>query len=218
MCNLYAMTANREAVLRLFRVSDNRAAVWEPRSGIFPGYTAPVIRKTDDDAREAVVMHWGFLLLRSGYAPKRVTNIRSDKAGSAFWKSAIEKRRCLVPATSYCEPHGTKTPAEWNWFALKGEEARPMFCFAGAWTRYKGPVKKDGPILEQDVYAFLTVEPNSLVTTIAHDRMPLVLRSDDYETWLSGTSAEAMALARSYDADEMRIVQAGADKKDLEAA
>ena len=30
MCNLYAMTTSREAVLRLFRVSDNRAVTFEP--------------------------------------------------------------------------------------------------------------------------------------------------------------------------------------------
>jgi Fe2+ or Zn2+ uptake regulation protein len=37
MCNLYSMTRNREAILRLFRVSHNRAAAYEARDAIFPG-------------------------------------------------------------------------------------------------------------------------------------------------------------------------------------
>ena len=42
MCNLYSMTRNREAILRLFRISDNRATRFERLPAIFPGYEAPV--------------------------------------------------------------------------------------------------------------------------------------------------------------------------------
>jgi putative SOS response-associated peptidase YedK len=59
MCNLYSMTRAREAMLRLFRVSDNRAAAVEPTPAIFPGYIAPVVRKADDGERELVNLNWG---------------------------------------------------------------------------------------------------------------------------------------------------------------
>ena len=36
MCNLYSMTRSRGAMLRLFRVSDNRAAVIKAQPSIFP--------------------------------------------------------------------------------------------------------------------------------------------------------------------------------------
>src|ERR1700730_3764736 len=78
MCTLSSMTRNREAILRLFRVSHNRAAAYEPRDAIFPGYQAPVVRKTADGERELVVLNWGFVLLQKDKAPKRVTNIRDD--------------------------------------------------------------------------------------------------------------------------------------------
>jgi hypothetical protein len=39
------MTRKSEAILRLFRISHNRAAAYEPQSAIFPGYQAPVVRK-----------------------------------------------------------------------------------------------------------------------------------------------------------------------------
>jgi putative SOS response-associated peptidase YedK len=50
--------------------------------------------------------------------------------------------------------------------------------------------------------------------------MPVLLTGDDqFETWLEGTPDEALALARSYPAEGMRIVQEGADKEDrLQAA
>jgi putative SOS response-associated peptidase YedK len=111
--------------------------------------------------RELVTMSWGFVLLREGYAPKRVTNTRDDKLASRFWRKSFEERRCLVPATAFCEPHDGRKPATWHWFALKGNEPRPSFAFAGVWQRWKGPVKKDGTNVEIDVYSFMTTVPNT---------------------------------------------------------
>jgi putative SOS response-associated peptidase YedK len=73
MCNLYSMTRNREAILRLFRVSDNRAAAYESQSAIFPGYQAPIVCKAADGERELAVVNWGFVLLQKDRAPRRVT-------------------------------------------------------------------------------------------------------------------------------------------------
>ena len=36
MCNLYSMTAAREAVLRLFRIGHNRAATFDPSPFALP--------------------------------------------------------------------------------------------------------------------------------------------------------------------------------------
>ena len=146
------MTAAREAILRLFRISENRAAAVVPKDAIFPGHDAPVVRPAADGERELVQMSWGFVLPQPGKAPRRVTNTRDDKArSSSFWRDSFEKRRCLVPVTCFAEPKEV-TPATWHWFALNGEEPRPLFAFAGLWRRHVGPVKKDGSSVELDVY------------------------------------------------------------------
>jgi len=62
-----------------------------------------------------VTMSWGFMLLQNGKAPRPVTNVRDDKIlTSSFWKSSFEERRCLVPASSFCEPNGDVKPATWH--------------------------------------------------------------------------------------------------------
>ena len=38
MCTLYSMPRNREALIRLFRLSENRAAAVTPLDAIFPGF------------------------------------------------------------------------------------------------------------------------------------------------------------------------------------
>jgi putative SOS response-associated peptidase YedK len=112
MCNLYSLTKPRNQIAVHFRVPDNRTLQLDlPLPTIFPAYTAPVIRLADDGEREIVTMSWGFVLLQDGRAARRVTNVRDDKVlTSKFWRPSFEARRCLVPASSYCEPNGD-TPA-----------------------------------------------------------------------------------------------------------
>ena len=178
-----------------------------------------MIPKADDGERELVPMSWRFVLLQDGKAPRRVTNVRDDKIlTSRFWTPSFQQRRCLVPASSYCEPDSGK-PAQWHWFAVNGDDDRRLFAFPGIWQHWKGPVKKDGPNVELDVYSFMTTAPNALTDSINHERMPVLLSEEaEFETWLSGSPAEALTLARSYDPGAMRIVQSGFEKKDLLAA
>lgn len=217
MCNLYSMTRNVEAIRRLFRVSHNRAPTSiEPLPAIFPGHLAPVVRRAEDGEREFTMLSWGFVLLQNGKAPRRVTNVRDDKVlTSRFWRDSFEQRRCLVPASSFCEPFSDVKPATWHWFALRGDEPRPLFAFPGIWKRWRGPIRKDGPNVEIDVYAFMTTEPNSLVSTINHERMPVLLTEEqEFETWLAGSPREAFGLIRSFDPERMQIVQSGMEKQD----
>jgi len=220
MCNLYSLNKKRDMVARFFRVSHNRADTFKPSCAIFPRHVAPIVRCSADGEREIVPMSWGFMLLQNGRAPRPVTNVRDDKIRtSAFWKRSFDERRCLVPATSFCEPNGDVKPATWHWFSIKGPEPRPLFAFPGIWRRHKGPVKKDGPNVEVETYAFLTTTPNSLVATINHERMPVLLRSaEEFDTWLRGPTDEAFALAREYPPQQMRIVQEGLKREDLHAA
>jgi putative SOS response-associated peptidase YedK len=217
MCNL-SLTPKRDGIARFFRVSHNRTVAFEPLNAIFPRYVAPVVRQSADGEREIVTMSWGFMRLEKEKAPRPITNARDDQVRTnPFWRDSFRQRRCLVPASSFCEPNSDVKPATWNWFALKdSDDPRPLFAFPGIWRRYKGPLKKDGPIIEIDTYSFLTTTPNPLVATINHERMPVVLtREEEFEIWLKGSPDEAFALAREYPADKMRLVQEGFDKEDL---
>jgi putative SOS response-associated peptidase YedK len=53
-----------------------------------------------------------------------------------------------------------------------------IFAFTGLWDRWKDGAGKQ--ILSCTI---LTTKPNALVAEI-HDRMPAILRPDDYDLWL----------------------------------
>lgn len=87
------------------------------------------------------------------------------------------------------------------------------------WTRYRGPLKKDGETIEQDVFAFMKTAPNEFAVSINHERMPVLLADPaDFETWLFGSPDEAFKHSRSYAVERMRIVQWGSVREDLVVA
>ncbi len=216
MCNLYSATMPVDAMRSLFEADAEALGNQPPLDAIFPRHEAPVVR-LEGGARRLVRMHWGFLLpqvsKRTGapILPKAVNNARDDKARSSpFWRSSFESRRCLVPASSFCEPKG-RSPATYHWFALKGDEPRPPFAFAGIWRRWKGLYR--GETAELDLYAIITTKPNALVRPIHPDRMPVILPPEAYGTWLTGAPDEAAALLAPFPAERMEIVRSGPEEK-----
>jgi putative SOS response-associated peptidase YedK len=70
-----------------------------------------------------------------------------------------------------------------------------------------------------EVFSFMTMLPNSLTSTINHERSPVLLTSEEEcRAWLTGTSEEAFGVIKTSDPDALRIVQSGFDKEDLLAA
>ena len=213
MCNLFANTMPVDAMRRLFETDRDALGNQPPLPAIFPRHDAPVARLNDKGFRELVRMHWGFLMpqvsKRTGkpILPKAINNARDDKvATSRFWRDSFEARRCLVPATAFCEAKGRKA-ATYFWFGLSGAEERPPFAFAGLWRRFRGNYR--GELVEIETSTIVTNKPNALVAEVHPDRMPVILPPAAHETWLSGSPQDAFALVAPYPAEGMRIVRSG---------
>ncbi len=219
MCNLYSNTIPAEAMRQLFDVSVERDRLGnaEPLPAIYPKHLAPVVRKGDESQRELVPLSWGFRTTKKSkktgaiIQPGAWNNARDDKVRSnGLWKQSFEERRCLVPASSFCEAKG-RNPATCHWFALKGDEDRPPFAFAGMWqtSRYQG---KEGPE-EVETYTVITTMANELVKPVHPQRMPVILKPEDYEQWMDGNADDAFELLKPYNSDEMQIVRSGPGEK-----
>jgi putative SOS response-associated peptidase YedK len=61
-----------------------------------------------------------------------------------------------------------------------------------------------------DLFAFLTTEPNAIVAPIHPKAMPVILStSDEIETWMTAPSQAALKLQRTFHGDAFRIVARG---------
>jgi putative SOS response-associated peptidase YedK len=84
------------------------------------------------------------------------TNIRNVK--SKHWTRWLgAENRCVVPFNSFSEFN--KTEDGDIWFAL--DETRPLACFAGIWTNWTSVRKVKEGETTNDIFAFLTTEPNA---------------------------------------------------------
>ena len=136
MCNLYTMTATVDELRRFFGPFDGDATNLPPFDEIYPGRPAPVLRRGEAGGLTLEMM--------SGAFPDRwrrdrrpVTNVRN--LASPFWRTALNdpERRCIVPATRFCEWTAEPDPETKRkakvWFGMRDEARPPLFAFAGLW-------------------------------------------------------------------------------------
>ena len=98
------------------------------------------------------------------------------------------------------------------WFAF--DASRPLAFFAGIWTPQWKSVRKvkDGETTN-DLYAFLTTEPNAEVGAIHPKAMPVILTTqDEIDHWMTAPAAEALKLQRPLPDGALRIVARGSKK------
>jgi putative SOS response-associated peptidase YedK len=183
MCNLYRMTSPAQAVADLFRATNIAGANFAEE--VYPGYPGLVIA-----GGQARPMAWGFPLALRGKSgqplkPKAVTNAREDKLHTAFWRASFEQRRCLIPVSAWAEAEGEKGRMTRTWYSLPGGEP---FAVGGLWRATEE---------WSDAYSMVMVDGSSQMAEV-HDRMPVILRADDWQQWTEGTPADAFALCRTW--------------------
>ena len=192
------MTATVDEMRRVFGGFDGDTANLPPFDELYPGYMAPVLRRNESGGLKLDMMKWGFPGPQSA-GSRPVTNVRN--LSSPFWRNALSnpERRCIVPATSFCEWTAEPDPETKRkakvWFGM-AEEHPPLFAFAGIWRPGEG-----GPFM-----AFLTCAANETVGEVHPKAMPVMLRPDDTKRWLDSEHADACALARPFEDRSMRRI------------
>lgn len=185
ICNLYRLTTPTSAIAGLFGARTGPAP--NVAEEVYPGYPGLVMA---DGQLQA--MAWGFpramkskrtgLLIK----PRTVNNAREDKLATPFWRDSFVNRRCLIPVSDWAEAQGEEGHMTRTWYAVPGDAP---FAVAGIWR----------PTIEWgNAYAMVMVDNCEFMAEV-HDRMPTILRQDDWSTWLHGTPDEAFALCRIWD-------------------
>ncbi len=157
--------------------------------------------------RQAMLVRWGFM---PGWVkdPKEfplLINARSETAiGKASFRAAMRHRRILIPATGFYEwrrpakEEGGKPQA----FYIKPKRGG-IVAFAGLMETWSSA---DGS--EVDTGAILTTSANRSIARI-HDRMPVVISSEDFSRWLDCKTQEPreiVDLMKSADEDFFEMI------------
>jgi len=190
MCGRFTLTATPEEIEALFAMLDLED--FPPRYNIAP--TQPILMVVAGPRpepgsnlpdRRAVLVRWGLI---PGWAknPKDLPlliNARSETAAEkAAFRAAMRHRRTLVPASGFYE-----------WKRDGSKKSQPYFirprgggvvAFGGLMETWAEPGGS-----EIDTGAILTTAASADIAPI-HDRMPVVIRREDWGRWLDCRSNE----------------------------
>jgi len=165
-----------------------------PRYNIAPTITVPVVRleprvPPEEAHRQIEPMRWGLVpsWAKDPAVGNRMFNARAESlTDKAAFRTALAKRRCLIPASGYYEwqkisvppvgaqkkPKVLKQP-----FYLTPEDGSVM-AFAGLWEYWR-PADGD-PVVSMTIITTDAVGPMQQI----HDRMPLILPASEWSAWL----------------------------------
>ena len=192
MCSRYFLDADGNVIAFVFGVPLHERV--KKRFNIAPTQDSPVVRATPEGTREVGMLRWGLVpsWAKDVKVGAQMINARSETlAEKPAFRNAFRQRRCLVPATGFFEWQGE--PGRKQPWAIT-VPGRPLFAFAGLWERWKAP---DGGAVE--TFTIVTTDANEAIAPI-HDRMPVILPEEAYDTWLLGKPEELGALLKPYDA------------------
>ena len=149
---------------------------------------------------EAVMMQWGLVphWAKDIKAVHRPINARAESlAEKPMFRELVRTNRCLVPASGFYE-----WKKDWQrkipfYIRVKDD---PVFAFAGLYDVWHNPA---GVTLQ--TYTIITTDANELMAPI-HNRMPVILKSEDETRWLSKdafSADETQKILAPFPADRM---------------
>ena len=186
MCGRYAITTAPEAIRQLFGYLEQPNL--PPRYNVAPTQPVPIVRMTEEKRHFALV-RWGLIpaWVKDPRTFSLVINARGDSVlDKPAFKNAMKYRRCLFPADGFYE---------WE---RKGERKQPYFvrrkgggplAFAGLWESWMGPNGE-----EQETAAIITTGASASIAHI-HDRMPVIVAPEAFDSWLDPKVDAEMAMA-----------------------
>ena len=180
MCGRFTLSAPPEVISMCFDIGTD-SFQYSPAFNIAPTQNVLTIRKFEDQ-RQIQLMRWGLIPFwaREAKIGNKMINARSETVvENRVFKTAFQKRRCLILADSFYEWVRTSKSKQPIRILLASEKP---FAFAGIWESWKDRSKPDSQPIES--CSIITTRANTLIEPI-HDRMPVILPQELESDWLN---------------------------------
>jgi putative SOS response-associated peptidase YedK len=190
MCGRYTLRTKMNLLLQQFAAEQREEFDYRPGYNVAPTQKIPIIRQVDGH-RELSLVRWG--LIPPWADPEKplpmMNNARSEEVTEKpTFKSIIKNKRCLILADGFYEWETIGKVKQPHYYGVRGFKP---FAFAGLWQTWS---KGERPV---DSCTIMTTAANELVGEI-HDRMPVILSSQDYDLWLDPEMQDPAKLKRLY--------------------
>lgn len=219
MCGRYTSKKNPVELAEEFEAADHLADERRPDFNVAPTREVPVVRAARassgdgsaraDVQRELVQLKWGLVPFWSK-DPKtggRMFNARVESITTKpAFRTAIKKRRCIVPADGWYEWKKSDDGKTKQPYYMTPQDGSSL-AFAGVWETWG----KGEDFLQ--TFTIITTEAQGQLADI-HDRMPFLLPSERWSSWLDPERDDVTDLLAHPDLDRgdaLELRPVGAD-------
>src|SRR5271166_2769301 len=113
MCNLYSITKGPQAIRDFARAIRDTTGNLPPIPGVFPDYSAPIVRNVVDGERELTMARWGmpspvFALTRAG------TRTRASRTSATSPRPIGGDGSASRADASFLSPASARTNSNWR--------------------------------------------------------------------------------------------------------
>ena len=163
----------------VFAAQDGKLSFSSMRWGLVPGWA-----KTVKDADKYSMI-----------------NAKAEEiAEKRSYKSAFQKRRCIVPVSGFFE--WKREGEEKRPFAISLKED-PIMILAGIWEHWES--KETGEVVES--FSLITTASNTFMSEI-HTRMPVILNREQEEKWIDPDMNDPKALQKIMEGCPSEVMKA----------
>ena len=196
MCGRYALYGPQSRYREHFHVD-----AWPDfpdRYNLVPSLELPILRQDPDGKRVVHLLKWGLVphWAKDPAIGAKLNNARAETvAEKPSFRTAYQRRRCLVPASGFYEWQAIAGTGKQPWY-IQLKSGEPM-AMGGLWESWTSP---DGEILR--TFCVITTGPNEIMAPI-HDRMPVLIAPVNWTAWLSAPAENVSPLLAPYPAESM---------------
>lgn len=206
MCGRFVQIADPEKItvqLEDLEIGPEVRSRFQPRYNIAP--TQDILTVLNLEKPQLVYTRWGLIPFwsKDRSMGARMINARGETLlEKSSFRTPFRKKRCIIFSEGFYEWKSAgkaKTP-----FFIRLKDRAP-FALAGLWDGWKDPASGETVLTN----TIITTRANDLVSSI-HDRMPAILRKDDYRTWLAPGAVPDQTLLGcigAYPAQEMEAFE-----------
>ncbi len=153
---------------------------------VFPSEAAAVLTlDAEAQSPDAYLFRWGYPMELDG-KKRLLINARSESAAEkALFSESLACRRCVIPTAGFFE-----------WMHVSGRadpHRKYRFNQSGTGILYLAGLYRPSPLKEEHEFVILTRDANASMAPL-HDRMPVVLRGEHVEEYLSSAQSARLLL------------------------
>jgi putative SOS response-associated peptidase YedK len=197
MCGRYLYFSEKQEIEEHYNLQSDKDELFISNLNVCPGTINPVVLQPKPDKIGIGSLRWGFIPEWADN-PKlgfKMTNARTETIFEKnSFKTAILRRRCLIPANGFYEWKTLSTKQKQPYFIFHPKQK--IVSFAGIYSVWKDP--KINSLLW--TFSILTAASKGKMADL-HERVPVIIAKEAYSTWLNPQQNDEKLIQSFFDSE-----------------